>query len=221
MRRGQTLLLNWLGLEPGAEPAFDLWHNREHAAERVGLPGFRRCRRYVSAKGSPTAGSRYLIVYEGDGVNTFSSADYCARLNDPTVTTAAVVPRLRQVRRAVLVVENAWNVGIGTSLCTVAFSEWTSDEVETCMAELESLPAITSLVHARRAGADSDIKSGTVEDGKTESLGADVETCVLVEASRPDTIEQAADLLLDRVGHLSPKIERFQLAYILDAPTQR
>ena len=43
----------WHDLVPEARDEFYDWHNREHMPERVGIPGFRRGRRYIAAAGGP------------------------------------------------------------------------------------------------------------------------------------------------------------------------
>jgi hypothetical protein len=43
----------WHDLLPEARDEFHQWHNREHMPERVGIPGFRRGRRYVALSGTP------------------------------------------------------------------------------------------------------------------------------------------------------------------------
>jgi len=49
----------WHDLLPEARDDFDQWHNREHMPERVGIPGFRRGRRYVAVASTP---ERFLIA---------------------------------------------------------------------------------------------------------------------------------------------------------------
>ena len=43
----------WHDLLPEARDDFHQWHNREHMPERVGIPGFRRGRRYVAVASTP------------------------------------------------------------------------------------------------------------------------------------------------------------------------
>ena len=66
------------------------WHDREHVAERVGIPGFLRGRRYDSADRP----REYLDIYETESVETVRSAAYVLRLNFPTEWTKRVLPAL-------------------------------------------------------------------------------------------------------------------------------
>ena len=43
----------WHDLLPEASDDFYQWHNREHMPERVGIPGFRRGRRFIAVAGEP------------------------------------------------------------------------------------------------------------------------------------------------------------------------
>jgi hypothetical protein len=71
------------------------WHDREHVAERVGVPGFLRGRRYAHA----TAPRQYLDFYETESVETIRSDPYLARLNNPTPWTQRVLPHFRDTFR--------------------------------------------------------------------------------------------------------------------------
>jgi hypothetical protein len=45
---GQGFVAIWNGIAPEGREEFYEWHNREHMPERVGIPGFRRGRRYTA-----------------------------------------------------------------------------------------------------------------------------------------------------------------------------
>ncbi len=57
---------------PAARDDFHEWHNREHMPERVGIPGFRRGRRYVAISGAP----EFFNLYEADSPETLAGQDY-------------------------------------------------------------------------------------------------------------------------------------------------
>ena len=50
---GQAVVAIWNGIAPEGRTEFYEWHNREHMPERVGIPGFRRGRRYIAKYGTP------------------------------------------------------------------------------------------------------------------------------------------------------------------------
>ena len=86
----------WHDLLPEARDDFHQWHNREHMPERVGIPGFRRGRRYVAVGSTP----EYFNLYEADSPEVLGGQDYLNRLNAPTEWTRRVqsVGALRRFR---------------------------------------------------------------------------------------------------------------------------
>ena len=92
---GQGALIIWHGMTPEGDLEMICWHDREHVAERVGIPGFLRGRRYDNAE-QPR---EYLDLYETESVETVRSAPYVLRLNFPTEWTKRVLPHFRNTVR--------------------------------------------------------------------------------------------------------------------------
>ena len=108
----------WHDLDPAARDEFHEWHNREHMPERVGIPGFRRGRRYVAISGAP----EYFNLYEADSPETLAGQDYLNRLNAPTAWTRRVVPSFRNVARSICRVAFTNGVGSGGVMLTLRFA---------------------------------------------------------------------------------------------------
>ena len=77
---GLGVVAIWHDIAPEGRDDFYEWHNREHMPERVGIPGFRRGRRFVAIEGRP----EYFNLYEADSAETLGGQDYLNRLNAPT-----------------------------------------------------------------------------------------------------------------------------------------
>jgi hypothetical protein len=107
----------WHDLLPEARDDFHQWHNREHMPERVGIPGFRRGRRYVAISGTP----EYFNLYEADSAEVLGGQDYLNRLNAPTEWTRQVVPSFRNVSRSICRVIYTHGVGQGAFILTQRF----------------------------------------------------------------------------------------------------
>jgi len=60
---GEGVLIIWHAMTPEGDLEMIRWHDREHVAERVGIPGFRRGRRYDTPAGT----REYLDIYETEG----------------------------------------------------------------------------------------------------------------------------------------------------------
>jgi hypothetical protein len=107
----------WHDLLPEARDDFHQWHNREHMPERVGIPGFRRGRRYVAVESTP----EYFNLYEADSAEVLGGQDYLNRLNAPTEWTRQVVPSFRNVSRSICRVVYTDGVGQGAFILTQRF----------------------------------------------------------------------------------------------------
>ena len=107
----------WHDLAPEAKADFYEWHNREHMPERVGIPGFRRGRRYIAISGAP----EFFNLYEADSAEVLSGQDYLNRLNAPTEWTRRVVPHFRNVARSICRVALTDGVGSGGVMLTLCF----------------------------------------------------------------------------------------------------
>lgn len=114
---GMGVVAIWHDLLPEAKDDFYEWHNREHMPERVGIPGFRRGRRYVAVGGAP----EFFNLYEADSPEVLGGQDYLNRLNAPTEWTKRVVPSFRNVARSICRVAFTAGVGSGGAILTVRF----------------------------------------------------------------------------------------------------
>ena len=114
---GTGVVAIWHDLEPDARSDFYEWHNREHMPERVGIPGFRRGRRYLAISGTP----EFFNLYEADTPEVLSGRDYLDRLNSPTPWTKRVVPSFRNVARSICRVAFSDGVGSGGVMLTMRF----------------------------------------------------------------------------------------------------
>jgi len=85
---GQGVVAIWNGITPEGRTEFFEWHNREHMPERVGIPGFRRGRRYIAKYGTP----EFFTLYEAESPEVLVGQDYLNRLNNPTPWTQRVPP---------------------------------------------------------------------------------------------------------------------------------
>jgi hypothetical protein len=115
---GLGVVAIWHDLLPEAKEDFYEWHNREHMPERVGIPGFRRGRRYVAIRGTP----EFFNLYEADSAETLGGQDYLNRLDSPTPWTKRVVTSFRNVTRGVCRVVFTNGVGSGGVMLTLRFA---------------------------------------------------------------------------------------------------
>jgi hypothetical protein len=132
---GEAVVAIWNGIAPEARAQFYDWHTNEHMPERVGIPGFRRGRRYVAADADTAP--EFFTLYEVDTMQVLQGSDYANRLNDPTPGTRAVSRNCAVVARALSRVIVSHGPGLGGVLLTIRFD---CDE--------QHLPALRALVRA-------------------------------------------------------------------------
>ena len=210
-----ALLLNWFDLDPKDEPAFEAWHNREHVPERVALPGFLACRRFVAAGPRPVSGRQRLIVYDASGVGAFSSADYRRRLESPTELTMRIVPTLRRVSRAILETQFDRGVGQGTWLTCVAFpNEADFSDVRPVIDDLIGEPSLTRVTFAVRPATAADAKCGSAEGRATQSDARSISACLLIEASTRNGVVGAARRIKRSRYAANAEMQIFRLSFV-------
>ena len=92
------ILAIWNDIDPEGYEHFELWYNREHLQERVGVPGFRFGRRYEVVSGGDR---RFFGFYEVDSPDVLTSAAYLQRLENPTPWTQKTMTLFRNMVRTV------------------------------------------------------------------------------------------------------------------------
>lgn len=119
MLAGEAVVAIWNGIAPEVRAQFYDWHNNEHMPERVGIPGFRRGRRYIAADADTAP--EYFTLYEADTMQVLQGSDYANRLNNPTPGTRATTAQFRDTSRALSRVVVSHGPGMGGVLLTVRF----------------------------------------------------------------------------------------------------
>src|SRR2546423_8284721 len=124
---GQAVVAIWNGIAPEGRTEFYEWHNREHMPERVGIPGFRRGRRYIAKYGAP----EFFTLYEADSAEVLVGQDYLNRLNNPTPWTQRVPPTFfRDTARGICRVKFSQGLGQGGCMLTLRFGAEAGREAE-------------------------------------------------------------------------------------------
>lgn len=96
MMTGQGFLAIWSDVPAAQETDYLHWMTREHAQERLAIPGFRQVRLFRSLN---TQYRRFFILYTLDHQGVMASTAYLARLNDPTPWSRRIMPMLTNFRR--------------------------------------------------------------------------------------------------------------------------
>jgi hypothetical protein len=81
------ILSIWNDMDVEHQDFYERWYMTEHFPERLGVPGFRRGRRYEAVE----ADRRYFSFYELDSPDVLFGEAYLARLNAPTAWTQRIM----------------------------------------------------------------------------------------------------------------------------------
>ena len=85
---GAGAIAIWNDVRPEARENFYAWHEQEHIAERVGIEGFLRGRRYIAV----AAEIEFFTLYETVDAAVMTGPHYRERLEHPTEWTRRSVP---------------------------------------------------------------------------------------------------------------------------------
>jgi len=193
MLAGEAVVAIWNGIAPEARAQFYDWHTNEHMPERVGIPGFRRGRRYIAADADTAP--EFFTLYEADTMQVLQGSDYANRLNDPTPGTRTTTAQFRDTARALSRVIVSHGPGMGGVLLTIRFD---CDE--------QHLPAFRAMVRAtaqatRVTGAhlcmgDADASAvRTTETRDRTDIQVPPNLFIMVEATDAEAL---ADILQER-----------------------
>jgi len=193
---GKGVVAIWHDLLPEAKGDFYEWHNREHMPERVGIPGFRRGRRYVAISGAP----EFFNLYEADTPEVLGGKDYLDRLNAPTPWTRRVVPSFRNVARSICRVAFTSGVGSGGVVLTLRFDVGAQDRAAAIEAlTTRALPPISlrrGIAGVHLCLADEAISNVETAEKKARADATLVPAwIVLVEGVDADVVRAAGDAL--------------------------
>lgn len=216
--RGRAFLPMWFGVaeEFGAE--FERWHTVEHMPERLGIPGFRRGRRYVDAR----TGRPGFQLYEAAHIETFRSPGYLARLNAPTPWSIRIQPHVTGFIRGACQVVVSLGEGVGGALLTVRFVGDGLDRPEighslaTAATMLVRLNGVTS-VHVGYHQPDI-ASEETAETRLRGGTGTAFNFVLLIEGISDVALRNA----LDDISEIASVAERpcevglYRLAYLLE-----
>ena len=112
---GKGMLITWMNVAPEDEDDFNLWYDREHLAERVGIEGFLEARRWIAE----TAPTKYFCTYSTDRFEALSSPAYRKVLANQTDWSTKHISRFRNFGRVVGRITASRGQGRGAALGVV------------------------------------------------------------------------------------------------------
>ena len=177
---GTGFLAIWSSVEPELETDYLHWMTREHAFERVSIPGFLGVRMFRARLDNER---RYFILYRLADAQVVASAAYLARLNAPTAWSSRIMPNLRKFVRGGGRVIAERGGGRGASVLAI---QCESSQAPAMSAALDDILAMDRVVSARLLETDL-TGSSLVTTEKTLRSGDDSFEALLIIEALDDT----------------------------------
>lgn len=188
MSDAHGLLAVWVDIPPALEADFNDWYDREHLAERAGIPGFRNARRYVAEAAAP----KYHALYETDTLAVFASPEYRCYLGPlMTAWSKRIMGAFQNNHRRCCRFVAAAGGGIGGAVASLRFPPSDALEAKLVSGALAAALAPSGAIGAKAWRSDLAV---TFPDGPPRDVFP--ETVVEIEATSPGAAAAGADALL-------------------------
>ncbi|MEO8753789.1 MAG: hypothetical protein ABI624_14045 [Casimicrobiaceae bacterium] len=139
---GKAVMINWSDVPVEHRPQYYEWHDREHIAGRVRIPGFRRGRRHIAVD----ADRDIFNLYEVDTLAVLTGEQYRAVADNPTEATRRAGKVIVNAIRALAHVRYSSGLGIGGNVQTLRFDA--AEGAQRALSEYliaRALPALSAL----------------------------------------------------------------------------
>jgi hypothetical protein len=114
---GKAVMINWSNVAPEHRERYYDWHDREHIAGRLQVPGFLRGRRHLAIEADRTI----FNMYEVRDLNVLTSEPYTRLTNQPSEATRATSKLITDAFRALAHVRYTSGQGSGACVQTLRF----------------------------------------------------------------------------------------------------
>jgi hypothetical protein len=199
------ILALWQDCVAGQEPVLERWYQSEHLAERLGVPGFLRGRRYEAVE----ARQSYFTYYETETPEVLISPAYRARLDSPTPLTRQVMSEvflrmsrtICRVERRAGEIRGAW--AVTAKLSDPAIMDG-SDLPDT-------LAAAPGVARTELWAAADDIAPPPSDEEKLRGGDDRIVACLFVETLRDADARAAAQTITERLASAVDEIGLYRL----------
>ena len=184
---GTGVLAVWNDCAAGRENTYEKWYQTEHLPERLGVPGFKRGRRYQAIKGSP----EFFTWYEVASPDVLRSPDYVNCLSNPTPWTQEIMAGTflnasRTVcQRLVIAGETFGSIAI-----TIRFKE--NEAEEKLQDVLKGLYEPSEIARIEKWTASEGPGDGAKAEEEIRGPDDKIGVCFVVETIRADRAESIA-----------------------------
>jgi len=215
------LMAFWADIEPSYVEEYKRWHNEEHMAERLSIPGFKTSQRYSAVTGT----RMFFMYYDTTSPQVLESEAYKRALNTPTEWTKRSLLHFRNpLRNLYREVSERGDEPFSASkvVLTARFDLPSGEGVVTPLAIAEKVATDGT---CRTRCFEMEVAATAATTAERSIYGAQVESpryLVIVERSAispaddPERLRQE----LKQSGGVNPVVELFNLDFSMRAPAE-
>jgi hypothetical protein len=185
MNSGKGFLAIWSDVKPDDETDYLHWLTREHAQERLSVPGFLAVRVFRT---EVMGAARFLIFYRLSEASVVASDAYLARLNAPTPWSQRIMPKLSNFVRGGGHIVHEAGTGEGSHVAPVFFDR---AELAQYRALADQFAAEDLIVAARIFEVDTAATTVPTKEKSMRQGDASFSAMLLLESLVP--LKQAGD----------------------------
>ena len=187
----------WNDIDPEIESQYEAWYQWDHLPDRIGIPGFKSCRRYVRVLGD---GRQYLTFSDLESLEVSRSPGYVARLKEVTEWTRRIMPHFRRAIRFAADVTVDRGFGTGGFLATSLYESLGETGSQAARAAIRSAldsvmkdPCVTRVRIFEMNHAASDVSNPEAKLRPDPQRTADL--AILVEGSYEAAVWRQLEML--------------------------
>jgi hypothetical protein len=207
---GTGFLAIWSDIDAEAETDYLHWMTREHAIERVRIPGFLGMRMFRALQSDVR---RYFILYELETPDVVGGAAYLARLNSPTPWSQRIMPQLQGFIRGGGSVAAASGAGLGGYVTALPFED---------IAALDGAELVTALARedrissARLLATDHAQTVVPTREKEMRTQDSSFDGLLLIEGLDEAAVKSAANNLAERAPKRNAPVPIYTTIFALD-----
>ena len=168
---GKGMLITSMDVDAAHEDELNLWYDREHIAERVGIQGFLEARRWIADDASP----KYFCTYSTARFEDLSSPVYQRALDNQTEWSKKNISRFRNMLRVVGRVTASRGVGRGAALGVVRLrpQATSAQQVRSAIGELLDPGMLPGIISMHLVESDPQLSKSLIERDKPNPGASD------------------------------------------------
>lgn len=201
MLKTPVMLTIWTDIAPQDRDECDRWYIEKHIAERMGVPGWLRARRFTAA--TPDTNPQTLALYEIASVEDLLSDHYLSLQRNVDAQDQRMRAAFRNVARASLLLTHSIGPGDGGVLVSARFCAPQDAHDRACARKLlvESvmprLASMTGVTGVHLLTASQELRARQDLHRKSGADDAQVDWVLLLEATEEDRADAACRQLLE------------------------